>query len=135
MEDCWSIYICMQYIQMYSLNMTTQNGEIIPTNGCYLIGWRVHPSEFREVLFNSGFNGFKGLWIVQPFSLYQFVKKRLEQQQTTFTDHRNKYIYICSKRTFIQCLSAFTMLEYYTYYISVQVNIMLVKRKQAKIRL
>lgn len=70
--------------------MTTQNGEVIPTNGCYLIWWRVHPSEFLEVLFDSGFNGFKGLWIVQPFSLYQFVKKRLEQQKTTFTDHRNK---------------------------------------------
>lgn len=53
------------------------------------------------------------------------------RSQTTET----KYIYICSKRTLIQCLSAFTMLEYYTYYISVQVNIMLVKRKQAKIRL
>lgn len=37
------------------------------------------------MLFDAGFNGLKGLSVVQPFSLYQFVEKRLErQQQTTF---------------------------------------------------
>lgn len=44
---------------------------------CYLIWWRVHPSELPEVLLDAGFNGLKGLCVVEPFSLYQFVKEGL----------------------------------------------------------
>lgn len=47
----------------------------------HLIRWTVHSCEFFEVLLDAGFNGFKGLCIVQPFSLYQFVKKRLKKNQ------------------------------------------------------
>jgi len=58
------------------------NTTSVPSHKCYLIRWGVHPSELLEVLFNAGFNGLKGLCVVQPFSPYQFVKERLERQQT-----------------------------------------------------
>lgn len=48
---------------------------------CYLIWWTVHPSELLKVLLDAGFDGFEGLRMVQPFSLYQFVEKRLEKHQ------------------------------------------------------
>lgn len=59
------------------------------TKCLYLVRWKVHPSELLEVLFNAGFDGLEGLCVIQPFSLYQFVKERLEQQQTKFwlTEH------------------------------------------------
>lgn len=55
--------------------------DIQPKTKCYLIWWTVHPSEFLKVLLDTGFDGFEGLHMVEPFSLYQFVKKRLEKHQ------------------------------------------------------
>lgn len=60
------------------------NTTSVWSNRCYLIRWRFHPSELLEVLFDAGFNGLKGLCVVQPFSLYQFVKERLNKQQSKF---------------------------------------------------
>lgn len=68
-----------------------------PKTQSYLIRWTVHPSEFLKVLLDAGFDGFKGLCIVEPLSLDQFVEKRLAKDAKNKVDKDNTAPF------FVQC--------------------------------